>query len=127
MRCRANAWLTPLAAILFMTPIGIAQDTGKKPSSYMPVVIPEEFSAIVARMKAAKPEVMKRQMALLEERYAGATQGGKPFATFGGVEWQSAGFSNQDAELLLTRKFEVEEIARVYRVPISAPETARPR
>jgi cytochrome c peroxidase len=70
MKFEANAWLAAVGATLLMTPVGIAQDAGKKPpSSYMPVVTPEEFSAVVARMKAAKPAVMKRQMALLEERY----------------------------------------------------------
>ena len=38
-------------------------------SSYSPVVIKESFEAIMARMKAAKPGVMKRQMDLLNERY----------------------------------------------------------
>ncbi len=38
-------------------------------SSYSPVVITEDFSDTVARMKAAKPDIMKRQMNLLEERY----------------------------------------------------------
>src|SRR5690349_14047460 len=41
----------------------------KPPSSYMPVKIDESFSSIMARMKAAKPEIMKRQQALLEQRY----------------------------------------------------------
>ncbi|MBN1804819.1 MAG: hypothetical protein JW837_06180 [Sedimentisphaerales bacterium] len=40
-----------------------------KPTSYAPVVITEEFGSIMARMRAAKPEVMERQMNLLEERY----------------------------------------------------------
>ncbi|HUS07140.1 MAG TPA: hypothetical protein VMZ52_12615 [Bryobacteraceae bacterium] len=35
----------------------------------MPVVINEPFPDVMARMKAAKPEIMKRQLALLEERY----------------------------------------------------------
>lgn len=39
------------------------------PSSYSPVVIKEEFSAIVARMSAAKPGLMEQQKKLLEERY----------------------------------------------------------
>jgi len=39
------------------------------PSSYSPVVIKEAFDATKARMEAAKAEIMKRQMALLEERY----------------------------------------------------------
>src|SRR4030042_7203634 len=46
-----------------------AQTPSKGESSYSPVMIKESFEAIMARMKAAKPEVMKRQMDLLNERY----------------------------------------------------------
>ena len=46
-----------------------AQESGQKGSSYMPVDIKENFATIMARMKAAKPEVMKRQMDLLTARY----------------------------------------------------------
>jgi cytochrome c peroxidase len=46
----------------------LAQD-GKQPSSYMPVDIHESFSSIFRRMSAAKPEIMKRHLALLEQRY----------------------------------------------------------
>lgn len=40
-----------------------------KGSSFLPVVPKEDFSDMMARMKAAKPAVMERQMSLLEERY----------------------------------------------------------
>lgn len=53
------------------------------------------------------------------DNYSGAASGGKTPVFFGGVDWANSGFSNHDAELLLTRKFEVEEIARVYRVPLT--------
>lgn len=46
-----------------------AQQQEKKESSYAPVDIKESFDTIMARMKAAKDEVMKRQMDLLNERY----------------------------------------------------------
>jgi cytochrome c peroxidase len=46
-----------------------AQEAGQKGSSYMPVDLKEDFAALMARMKAAKPEVMKRQMDLLTARY----------------------------------------------------------
>ncbi|PQO30743.1 cytochrome B6 [Blastopirellula marina] len=46
---------------------GFAQD--KKPTSYAPVVIAEEFQETVARMSAAKPAVMQKHMDLLAERY----------------------------------------------------------
>ena len=46
-----------------------AQDTQKNGTSYAPVDIKETFGSIMARMKAAKASVMKRQMDLLAERY----------------------------------------------------------
>src|SRR5215467_12418230 len=51
--------------------LGIAhsREATQKGSSYAPVDIKEDFAAIMARMKAAKPEVMKRQMDLLTARY----------------------------------------------------------
>ena len=44
-------------------------EAAKKASSYSPVVITEPFDSIMARWKAAKPEIMKRQMELLSARY----------------------------------------------------------
>jgi len=41
----------------------------EKASSYSPVVIKEDFTTIMNRMKAEKPKVMARQMTLLEARY----------------------------------------------------------
>ncbi|MCK6550791.1 hypothetical protein L6R52_33445, partial [Myxococcota bacterium] len=38
-------------------------------TSYVPVAITEDFPAIMARMVQAKPEILKRQQRLLEERY----------------------------------------------------------
>jgi cytochrome c peroxidase len=52
-------------AVLFV----LATFACAKETSYAPVVITEEFDSIVARMKAAKPEVMERQMDLLKDRY----------------------------------------------------------
>jgi cytochrome c peroxidase len=49
--------------------VGHAQDSTARKSSYMPVVPKEEFAAMVARMKAAKAAVMKRQLDLLDARY----------------------------------------------------------
>jgi cytochrome c peroxidase len=47
----------------------LAQETGKRPSSYSPVVIQEDFASIMNRMSSAKASIMQRQMALLAERY----------------------------------------------------------
>lgn len=55
---RLGAWIRGL----------LAQD-GKQVSSYAPVDIHESFSTIFSRMTAAKPEIMRRHSALLEQRY----------------------------------------------------------
>ncbi|MFA6234259.1 MAG: cytochrome B6 [Bacteroidota bacterium] len=55
--------------MLAMTNVTHAQEADRKRSSYAPVDITESFTAIMTRMKAAKPEVMKRQMELLSDRY----------------------------------------------------------
>ena len=46
-----------------------AQSPLRGSSSYSPVVVTESFETIMSRMKAAKPEVMKRHMDLLTQRY----------------------------------------------------------
>jgi cytochrome c peroxidase len=52
-----------------MLSAAVAQDQQKDETSFSPVAIKEPFAAIMSRMKAAKPEVMRRHMALLNERY----------------------------------------------------------
>jgi cytochrome c peroxidase len=62
--------LATAALFLIIVSLSIFAETPSSgESSYSPVVIKESFEAIMARMKAAKPEVMKRQMDLLNERY----------------------------------------------------------
>lgn len=57
------------AAALTVSGIGKAQESETKKSSYAPIVINEDFAKTMARMKAAKPEIMKRQIDLLNARY----------------------------------------------------------
>jgi len=62
--------LLPLyVALVFVLTTSIALAYAKKQSSYAPVVITEDFDSVVQRMKAEKPQIMKRQMDLLNERY----------------------------------------------------------
>src|ERR1035441_9064835 len=62
-------WAVLAAGLLISASAVRSQDNSKLPSSYMPVDIHESFSTIMNRMTAAKPEIMKRHMALLEQRY----------------------------------------------------------
>lgn len=54
--------------VLLLLGVTYAQEAERR-SSYAPVDIKEEFASIMARMKAARPEVMKRQLDLLAVRY----------------------------------------------------------
>jgi cytochrome c peroxidase len=64
-----RALLGICATVLLIGGVIEAQDAGRGQSSYAPVDIKEDFATIMARMKAAKAEVMQRQLALLAERY----------------------------------------------------------
>jgi cytochrome c peroxidase len=63
-------WLAILTLAALGRPLDVtfAQQPDKQPSSYLPVV-EEKFGDVMARMEAAKPSIMKRQMDLLAERY----------------------------------------------------------
>ncbi len=69
MKASKAIWVMVGLCGVAVTGVLLGQETGKKPSSYAPVVIHEEFASIKARMGSAKPAVMKRQMDLLSERY----------------------------------------------------------
>jgi cytochrome c peroxidase len=71
MRYKTHRWtlLVIVAAIFEVFSVDYAQQSTSKSSSYAPVVLKEDFASTMVRMKAAKPEVMKRQTALFNERY----------------------------------------------------------
>jgi HK97 family phage portal protein len=52
-----------------------------------------------------------------DSRFSGAGNAGRALILDGGLEWQAAQISPEDAELLETRKFGVIEICRLYQVP----------
>ena len=67
MKCRKNVvgmWAAIAGIMVVLAGFVCAKET-----SYAPVAITEEFDSVVARMKAAKPGVMERQMDLLGARY----------------------------------------------------------
>jgi cytochrome c peroxidase len=58
-----------LVMMLIVMGAAYAQGPGSGATSYAPVDIRENYTSAMARMKGAKPEIMKRQMYLLHERY----------------------------------------------------------
>jgi HK97 family phage portal protein len=53
----------------------------------------------------------------INNRQAGSGNAGNVLILDGGIQWKSIAISPEDAELLETRKFSVEEICRLYQVP----------
>jgi cytochrome c peroxidase len=75
MMCKGSLWGRTGLVVFGVLVLGIlvwhrADLRAQQPAnSYAPVVIQEDFDKTVARMSAAKPEIMARQMKLIEERY----------------------------------------------------------
>jgi len=51
-----------LCIIIVALAFSCVKGISPKPTSYTPVVITEDFESVMTRMKADKPEIMKRQM-----------------------------------------------------------------
>lgn len=51
------------------------------------------------------------------EKYVGAVNSGKPFIGEGGMEYSPLSISPEDAQMLETRQFGVEEVCRFFQVP----------
>ncbi len=63
------------------------------------------------------PEQMENMRKQLQDNYGGVKNAYKPLLLFGGSTAKELSVTPQDAELLSSRKFQVEEIARIYGVP----------
>jgi cytochrome c peroxidase len=81
-----HRWVPLVIGIIFLIAWGIvfAVDVGRADTSYAPVSGIESLELVMERMKAAKPEIMKRQMTLLEERYDLSDKPARGIAMSGG-------------------------------------------
>jgi HK97 family phage portal protein len=62
------------------------------------------------------PEQMAQAQTLIDEKYAGAMNAGRPLL-LNGLKWQSITINPEDAQMLESRGFSVEEICRFFGVP----------
>jgi cytochrome c peroxidase len=69
MKSHKLKWIVLFAGLIASVQAVLSQDNGSRVSSYMPVDIHETFASIMARMSAAKPDIMQRHKTLLEQRY----------------------------------------------------------
>jgi HK97 family phage portal protein len=62
-------------------------------------------------------EQRKTAEELLQQKYAGAMNAGVPMLLDNGLKWQSISINPEDAQMLESRAFSVEEICRFFGVP----------
>lgn len=63
-------------------------------------------------------EDIEKLRAMVDEKHSRASgNAGRPMLLQGGLKIEQVSMSNEDAELILTRGFQIEEICRVYGVP----------
>lgn len=63
------------------------------------------------------PETVTTMRDQIDERHRGPAQSGRPMILSGGLKFQALTMPLEDMQLLETRKFQIEEIARVYGIP----------
>jgi HK97 family phage portal protein len=74
-------------------------------------------SGVIEYPGAISPEQKQHIRQSFDERHAGTSNAGRAMILDGGLVWKPASVSPEDAELLATRKFGVEEICRIFQVP----------
>jgi HK97 family phage portal protein len=74
-------------------------------------------SGAVKFPNALKDDVMNRLKVQFQRQHAGTHNAGRVLLLEGGADWQSISLSAEDAEVLASRRFSVEELCRLYQVP----------
>jgi HK97 family phage portal protein len=74
-------------------------------------------SGVISSDKAMTGEQLSQLREQFDSKHAGVANAGRPMVLDDGLKWVASQISPEDAELLATRKFGVEEICRLYQVP----------
>ncbi|GLQ20383.1 phage portal protein [Algimonas porphyrae] len=74
-------------------------------------------SGVLSTDKPLTAEQRKTLEALLQEKFVGAQNAGRPMLLDNALNWQQITLNPEDAQMLETRQFGVEEICRVFGVP----------
>lgn len=78
-----------------------------------------QFGGYIEAPQGTKPETLQAMSDQWERRHAGAHNAGKTPWLLNGTKYTAVqGMTMQDAEFLSSRRFQIEEIARAYRVPL---------
>lgn len=73
-------------------------------------------SGVLSTDKALSAEQRVTAEQLLQEKYVGAANSGRPMLLDNGLQWHQLSISPEDAQMLETRQFSVEDICRIFEV-----------
>ena len=74
-------------------------------------------SGVLTLDRAFVGDQRKKTEQLLQEKFRGAMNDGRPMLLDNGLTWQSISLNPEDAQMLETRAFSVEELCRIFGVP----------
>lgn len=74
-------------------------------------------SGVLSTDKTLTPDQRALAEQLLTEKFRGALNAGRPMLLDNGVKWEQLTISPEDAQMLETRRFGIEEICRIFGVP----------
>ncbi len=117
-------WATDSTGVRWLSPVGVAKN------AIGLGVAAEEFgskfyangvrpSVILRHPRQLKPEAYRNIRASFEDAYSGLANAHRVAILEEGMEVETVGIPPDQAQFLETRKYQVEEIARLYRVPAS--------
>lgn len=75
-------------------------------------------SGVLEHPAELSDEAAKRLREQFDTLYAGAAKTGRTVVLEEGMKWHSVGMTFEDAQVLECKKFSVEEICRIYRIPL---------
>ncbi len=75
-------------------------------------------SGVLQTDQYLKDDAYERLKTDFENRHQGLANAHKPMVLEMGLKWQQISMTSEDAQFLETRKFQLEEICRIFRVPL---------
>jgi HK97 family phage portal protein len=75
------------------------------------------INGVLETPQAMSDEALSRFRTLWQKNYSGIGNAGKTAILEQGMKWQAIGIAPKDAEFIVSRRFQVTEIARIFRVP----------
>lgn len=75
-------------------------------------------SGVLQTDQYLKDDAWERLKTDFENRHQGLANAHKPMILEMGLKWQQISMTSEDAQFLETRKFQMEEICRIFRVPL---------